>query len=220
MIIMDDYTIINMIKNGLVDEIQTLLDDLRNEKTYSIRESYVVSTDAEIEGMDLAISEICSNNPDICGRVDVINGLELSGNINLSEPVKGVTILLFLHKYQDRFDHPDIDRFYAQYPEFCTGCFDEEYNKYFSSLLDNILAVKEKMIPFSYIKLKLSKNNNDELVSDTVDKIEMEGLKCKVIKQKVSNAEYAYLFMYEIEYEEMNKQIEPLERRSSLRLVK
>lgn len=217
---MDDYTIINTIKNDLVDEITSLLDDLRNEKTYSIRESYVVSTDAEIEGMDLAISEICSNNPDICGRVDVINGLERSSNINLSEPVKGVTILLFLHKYQDRFDHPDIDRFYAQYPEFCTGCFDEEYNKYFSSLLDNILAVKEKMILFSYVKLKLSKDNNEFLVSDTLDKIKMEGLKCKVIKQKVSNAEYAYLFMYETEYEEMNKQIEPLERRSFLRLVK
>ena len=217
---MDDFTIINMIKNDLVDEIQTLLDDLRNEKTYSIRESYVVSTDAEIEGMDLAISEICSNNPDICGRVDVINGLERSSNINLCEPVKGVTILLFLDKDKDRFDHPDINRFYAQYPEFCTGCFDEEYNKYFSSLLDNILAIKEKMILFSYLKLKLSKENKSLLVSDTLDKIKMEGLKCKVIKQKVSNAEYAYFFMYETEYEEMNKQIEPLERRSFLRLVK
>lgn len=30
--------------------------------------------------------------------------------------VKGVTLLLFLDKDKDRFDHPDINRFYAHYP--------------------------------------------------------------------------------------------------------
>ena len=214
---MNDYTIINMIKNGLVDEIQTLLDDLRNEKTYSIRESYVVSTDAEIEGMDLAISEICSNNPDIHGRVDVINGLDYSSNINLCEPVKGVTVLLFLHKYQDRFDHPDIDRFYAQYPEFCTGCFDEEYNKYFSTLLETILAVKEKSIPFKLIQTKLIDGICNDSVFDVVDKVEREGLKYKAMEYPVSDdTYYVYFFIYETECEEMNKMIQYLEKSFSM----
>lgn len=46
-------------------------------------------------------------------------------------------------------------------------------------------------MPFSYLKLKLSIDNN-ELVSGIVNEIEKEGLKCKVIKKNVSNLEYMH----------------------------
>ena len=222
MIIMNDFVEINKLKNGLVDSIIPLLDDLRNKRTYTIRISFVVTENTEIMSIKSAMDKICSDNPDIQGRVDAFYGLERSSNIiaELYEgSVKGATLLLFLDKYQDRFNYPDINRFYAQYPEFYTGGFDEDCNNdFFSLLLDRILAIKENFVPFSYLKIKTS-TDNIEFVSHVVNKVKEEGLKCKVIKQKTSDdMEHIYFFIYETEHEEMNKMIQPLEKRSSIKL--
>jgi hypothetical protein len=46
-------------------------------------------------------------------------------------------------------------------------------------------------------------------------------LKCKAVENVIGNdSEYVYFFIYETECEAMNKQIQSLERRSSIRLVK
>ena len=150
-----------------------------------------------------------------------INGID---ELNLGS-VKGVTILLFLDKDKDRFDHPDINRFYAEYPEFYTGIFEDrdedKSNQFISGLLSVITSVKEKNANFGLIKTKSIDGICNDFIPDVVDKVEQEGLKCKAIEHVVSdNAEHVYFFIYETECKAMNKQIEVLERRSSLRLVK
>ena len=137
--------------------------------------------------------------------------------------VKGVTLLLFLDKDKDRFDHSDINRFYAEYPEFYTGIFEDrdESNQFISGLLSVITSIKEKNANFGLIKTKSIDGICDDFIPDVIDKVEQEGLKCKAIEHVVSdNAEHVYFFIYETECKAMNKQIEVLERRSSLRLVK
>ena len=138
-------------------------------------------------------------------------------------PVKGVTILLFLDKDKDIFDHPNINRFYIQHPQFYTGNFNKEdtnnTNDIFSDVLYKILYIQEKFEPFDLTAISLP-IDKIEFVSKVVDKIETEGLKCKVIKKNELDRVFVYFFMYETKCEEMNKVIEVLERRNSLRLVK
>ena len=220
---------INALKEELVNSIAPLLNDLRDESknnVQSICEAFAVTTDDEIECVKLVLNEICSSNPDIRGRVDVFDdlGITINGIDELTlGSVKGVTLLLFLDKYKDRFDHPDINRFYAEYPEFYTGIFEDrdESNQFISGLLSVITSIKEKNANFELIKTKSTDGICNDFIPDVIDKVEQEGLKCKAIEHVVSdNAEYVYFFIYETECEEMNKVIKVLERRNSLRLVK
>lgn len=215
---------INRLKEKLVNSILPLLDDLRDENkkdVQSICASFVVTTNDEIECMRLVMDEICSSNPDIRGRIDVFDNLEFSIVDGIS--VGGIVLLLFLNKDKDRFDHPDINRFYAEYPEFFTGNFDEDddSNQFIGDLLSTIVAVKEKSAHFGCLKTKSIDGIYDDFIPDVIDKVEREGLKCKAIKHTMSNnTEYVYFFIYETECEAMNKQIQSLEQRSVMRLVK
>lgn len=210
-------------KDRLVNTIVPLLDDLRDsnkKEVNSICRSFVFMKNDDCEctanTIKLALGEICDSNPDIQGRVDVFDKI-------YGESVKGVTFLLFLKKDKDKFDYPDINRFYAEYPEFYTKIFNEEdiHNKFFEVLFESILAVKEKYIPFRLIQTKSIDGICSDFISNMIDKVKREGLKCKAIENMTSNnEEYVYFFIYETETEEMNKLIEPLERRSSFRLVK
>lgn len=216
----------NMLKEQITNSIVPLLDELRNEKTKSIQhicESFVVTTNDGIECVKSAFNEICSSNPDIRGRIDVFDKLEFNIVNDLS--VKGVTLLLFLEKDKYRFDHPDINRFYQDYPEFFTGIFeerdDDESNKFIGRLFGVITLIKEKIAHFGTIKTKSIDGICIDFIPDVIGKVNREGLKCKAIEQKISDdTENVYFFIYEIECEAMNKQIETLERRSSIRLVK
>lgn len=224
---MNDFAVFNKIKDELLYSLVPLLDKLRNVKNYQIRLSFVVSENFQIEAMKSAVNKICSDNPDILGRVDVFDDFEIDSSSIIDEvyegPVKGVTILLFLDKDKDIFDHPDINRFYVKHPEFYTGNFNKEdtnnTNAIFSDILYKILYIREKFVPFDITAISLP-IDKIEFVSKVVDKIETEGLKCKVIKKNELDRVYVYFFMYETECEEMNKLIEVLERRNSLRLVK
>lgn len=230
MINMNKFAEINMAKNAIVDSILPLLDDLRDDnkkEVNNICRSFLAIENAEIECVKMVLNEICSSNPDILGRVDVFDTRGIGFNIaddrlDLGK-IKGITITLFLDKDKSILDHPDIDRFYSQYPKFFTEIFDEEdsNNKFFGALFDSILAVKEKREQFRLIETKSIDGIYSDFIPDVVDKVEREGLKCKAIENMTSNnEEYVYFFIYETEYEEMIKQIEPLERRSSFRLVK
>lgn len=222
---------INTLKEELVNSITPLINDLQDESknnVQSICEAFVVTTDDEIECVKLVLNEICSSNPDIRGRVDVFDDMGITidtiNELSIST-VKGLTLLLFLDKDKDRFDHPDINRFYAEYPEFFTGAFAErdgdESNKFIGSLFSVITSIKEKNANFGLIKTKSIDGICNDFIPDVVDKVEREGLKCKSVEHVVSdNAEQVYFFIYETECEEMNKQIEVLERRSFIRLVK
>lgn len=55
-------------------------------------------------------------------------------------------------------------------------------------------------------------------VSAIVNKIEEDGLKCKVIERKIDDMDNvrAYFFIYENECEEMNKMIQYLEKSFSM----
>ena len=223
---MNDFVVFNNIRNELLDSLVPLLDKLRNVKNYQIRLSFVVSENFQIEAMKSAVYKICSDNPDILGRVDVFDdfGIDSSTIDEMYEgPVKGVTILLFLDKDKDIFDHPNINRFYIQYPQFYTGIFNKEdtnnTNDIFSDLLYKILYIQEKFEPFDLTAISLP-IDKIEFVSEVVDKIEIEGLKCKVIKKNELDRVFVYFFMYETECEEMNKVIEVLKRRNFIRLVK
>ena len=216
---------INILKDKLVDYIIPFLDDLRDSKkeVNTICKSFAVTTNDEIECVKLALNEICSSNQDITGRVDVFDDLQF--NIARVNPVKGVVLLLFLDKNKDRFNHPDINRFYVEYPEFYTGVFEErngdDTNKFIGWLLATILSVKEENLPFGYVKTRSIDGICNDFIPDVVDKVEREGLKCKAIEHIVSDdEEYVYFFIYEAKSEEMNKQIEVLERRGTIRLVK
>ena len=222
---------INALKEELVNSIAPSLNDLRDESKHNVQsicEAFAVTTDDEIECVKLVLNEICSSNPDIRGRVDVFDnlGITINGIDELTlGSVKGVTLLLFLDKDKDRFDHSDINRFYAEYPEFYTGMFDDrdedKSNQFISGLLSVITSIKEKNANFGLIKTKSIDGICNDFIPDVVDKVEREGLKCKAIEHVVSdNAEHVYFFIYETECKAMNKQIEVLERRSSLRLVK
>ena len=97
----------------------------------------------------------------------------------------------------------------------------ERTDQFFEVLFESILAVKEKYIPFRLIQTKSIDGICSDFISNMIDKVKREGLKCKAIENMTSNnEEYVYFFIYETETEEMNKLIEPLERRSSFRLVK
>ena len=212
---------INALKEELVNSIAPSLNDLRNESknnVQSICEAFTVTTDDEIECVKLVLNEICSSNPNIRGRVDVFDNLGIDINIadelNLG-PVKGVTLLLFLDKDKDRFDHRDINRFYVAYPEFYTGIFEDrdegKSNQFISGLLNVITSIKEKNANFGFIKAKSIGGICNDAIPDVVDKVEQEGLKCKAIEHVVSdNVEHVYFFIYETECKEMNKQIEAL----------
>ena len=79
---------------------------------------------------------------------------------------------------------------------------------------------KEENLPFGYVKTRSIDEICDDFIPDVVDKVEREGLKCKAIEHIVSDdEEYVYFFIYETECEDMNKQIEVLERRGSIRLL-
>ena len=224
---MNKFAEINMAKNEIVDSILPLLDDLRDDskkEVNNICKSFLAVENVEIECVKMALNEICSSDPDILGRVDVFDTRGIGFNIvddGLDlEQIKGVTITLFLDKDKSILDHPDIDRFYSQYPAYYTGKFDDESNKFFGVLFDSILAVKEKRAPFSHLKLSISADQN-ETISKAVDKIEEEGLKYKVIKRKtLNNMKDVYFFIYKTRCEEMSRIIEVLKRRISIRLVK
>ena len=102
------------------DKKNTIIHDLSNRKLFP---------NSKIKYEKLALKEICDLNSDIRGRVDVFDHLNFDketiivGHPPVKGPVKGITITLFLDKDKDRFDHPDINRFYAHYPEFYTGLF-------------------------------------------------------------------------------------------------
>lgn len=220
---MDEFAEINEFKKEIADSITPLLDDLRNEKIHSIRSSFTIATNREIEAIKSVLKEISDSNTDICGRIDVFDKLEFNIVNDLS--VKGVTLLLFLEKDKYRFDHPDINRFYSDYPEFFTGIFeerdDDESNKFIGRLFGVITLIKEKIAHFGTIKTKSIDGICIDFIPDVIDKVNREGLKCKAIEQKISDdTENVYFFIYEIVCEAMNKQIETLERRSSIRLVK
>lgn len=218
---MNKFSVIISAKNEIVDSITPLLDDLRDEskkEANRICVAFVINENDtyKIDCFKLALKEVCDSNPDILGRVDVFDEI-------YEGPVKGVTMLLFLEKDKDIFDHPDIDRFYAEYPEFYTEIFGEKdiHNEFFRTLFESILAVKEKCLPFRLIKTKSIDGICKDFIPDMIDKVEREGLKCKAIEHTISdNVDYVDFFIYETETEEMNKLIEPLEKRSSLRLVK
>lgn len=123
--------------NRLVNIIVQLLDDLRDgskKEVNNICRSFVfMKNDAYkndpielAEAIKLALDEICDSNPDIRGRVDVFD-LEdaLDKTHEIPAEAKGIVWLLFLDKDKDKYDHPDIDRFYAEHPEFYTGYFDD-----------------------------------------------------------------------------------------------
>ena len=139
---MNDFVVFNKIRNELLDSLVPLLDKLRNVKNYQIRLSFVASENFQIEAMKSAVYKICSDNSDILGRVDVFDDFVIDSSIideMYEGPVKGVTILLFLDKDKDIFDHPNINRFYIKYPQFYTGNFDKEdinnTNDIFSDIL-------------------------------------------------------------------------------------
>ena len=225
---MNKFAEINMVKNEIVDSILPLLDDLRNaskKEVNNICKSFLAVENIEIECIKMALNEICSSNPGILGRVDVFDIWGIGFNItddglDLGQ-IKGITITLFLDKDKSILDHPDIDRFYSQYPVYYTGKFNDENNEFFGVLFDSILAVKEKCAPFRLIETKSIDGICSDFIPDVVGGVEREGLKCKAIENMTSNnEEYVYFFIYETECEEMIKQIEVLERRSSLRLVR
>lgn len=230
MINMNKFAEINMAKNEIVDSILPLLDDLRNGskkgvKVNNICKSFLAAENVEIECVKIALNEICSSNPDILGRVDVFDtwgtGLNITDDGLDLEQIKGITITLFLDKDKSILDHPDIDRFYSQYPVYYTGKFNDESNEFFGVLFDSILAVKEKRAPFRLIETKSIDGICSDFIPDVVGEVEREGLKCKAIENMTSdNEEYVYFFIYETECEEMIKQMEPLERRSYIGLVK
>ena len=129
---------INDLKNYLIDYIVPLLDDLRSDikgvdsicRTFvSMKnDTYDYTTDP-IELADtikLALDEICNSNSDVCGRVDVFD-LEdtIDKTYEVPAEAKVVVWILFLEKDKDKYDHPDINRLYAQHPEFFTGYFDD-----------------------------------------------------------------------------------------------
>lgn len=225
---MNKFAEINMAKNEIVDSILPLLDDLRDDskkEVNNICKSFLAVENIEIECVKMALNEICSSNPDILGRVDVFDtwgtGLNITDDGLDLEQIKGVTITLFLDKDKSILDHPDIDRFYSQYPVYYTGKFNDESNEFFGVLFDSILAVKEKRTPFRLIQTKSIDGICSDFIPDVVGEVEREGLKCKAVENMTSNnEEYVYFFIYETECEEMIKQIEVLERRSSLRLVR
>ena len=116
---MDEFAEINEFKKEIADSITPLIDDLRNEKIHSIRSSFTIATNSEIEAIKSVLKEISDSNPDICERVDVLDPLE-KDTVNKTHEipeVKGVVWILFLKKDKNKYDHPDINIFYSGYPE-------------------------------------------------------------------------------------------------------
>ena len=131
---------INKLKNDIINYIIPLLDDLRDEnkkEVDNIRISFVFTKNdiykyktSPIElanTIKLALDEIRRYNPDIRRRVDVFD-LDDAIDKTCEIPVedKGIVWILFFDKDRDRYDHPDIDRLYAEHPEFYTGYFDDD----------------------------------------------------------------------------------------------
>jgi hypothetical protein len=212
----------NQTKNRIVKMInQTLpkLFDENNKEVQAIKIAFTIGSIQEEECIKMIMKEIYSSNPDIRGRLDTFDI-----SIGEGKSVKGAVALLFLNKDKDRFDYRDINRFYAEYPEYFTGNFDEddsESNQFIGDLLSAIIAVKERSARFGRIEAKSTDGFRDDFIPEIIDKVEREGLKCKAVENVIGNdAEYVYFFIYETECEAMNKQIQSLERRSSIRLVK
>ena len=216
------------INNKLADSLIPLLDILRNNKeSNTICKSFVVDTDDEIRGINLAVDKICSSNPDIKGRVDVFDHLNLDketiiiGHPPVKGPVNGTTITLFLDKDKDRFDHPDINRFYAHYPEFYTGLFnqnsrnDNALNWFIKRLFVTIITMEERSAHFGYIKLEESTVNyygRSFVLDKLVDKIEWGRFKYRVMSLTMRKTEYLHFLIYDHEPEdkEIEKQKEYL----------
>jgi hypothetical protein len=190
----------NRLKEKLENSIIPLLDDLRDESkmVFNICVSTVINTNDEIDCMRLAMNEVCSSNPDIRGRLDTFDI-----DVGEGKSDKGLVLLLFLDKDKDRFDYPNINRFYAEYPEYFTGNFDEddyESNQFIGDLLSAIIAVKERSARFGRIEAKSTDGFRDDFIPEIIDKVEREGLKCKAIKHTIPNTiEYVYFFIYETE---------------------
>lgn len=123
--------------NRLVNTVVPLLDDLRDESKKEVNnicrsfvfmknDTYKNDLIELAEAIKLALDEICDSNPDIRGRVDVFD-LEdaIDKTYEVPAEAKGIVWLLFLDKDKNKYDHPDIDRFYAEHPEFYTGYFDD-----------------------------------------------------------------------------------------------
>lgn len=124
---MDEFAEINEFKKEIEDSIIPLLDDLRNEKIHSIRSLFTIATNREIEAIKSVLKEISDSNPDICERVDVLDplGKDAVDKTHEIPVVKGVVWILFLKKDKDKYDHPDINRFFSGYPDpgFYTDSF-------------------------------------------------------------------------------------------------
>lgn len=221
---MNEFAVFNKIRNELLNSLVPLLDKLRNVKNYQIRLSFVVSENFQIEAMKSAVYKICSDNPDILGRIDVFDDFEIDSSIideMYEGPVKGVTILLFLDKDKDRFDHPDINRFYAQYPEFYTGLFnqnsrnDNTLNWFIKKLFSTIITMEERSARFGYLKLEESIVNyygSLFVLDKLVDKIEWGRFKYRVMRLEMRKTEYLHFLIYDHEPEdkEIEKQKEYL----------
>lgn len=212
------------INNKLVDSLIPLLGILRKSKeTNTICKSFAVDTNDEIRGINLAVEQICSSNPDIGRRVDVFDHLNLDKETIIigHPPVKGITVTLFLDKDKDRFDHPDINRFYARYPEFYTGLFnqnsknDNTLNLFIARLFRTIITMEERSAHFGYIKLEESIVNyygRSFILDKLVDKIEWGRFKYRVMSLTMRKTEYLHFLIYDHEPEdkEIEKQKEYL----------
>ena len=210
----------NQVKNRIVKMInQTLpkLFDENNKEVQAIKIAFTIGSIQEEECIKMIMKEIYSSNSDIRGRLDIFDI-----SIGEGKSVKGAVALLFLNKDKDRFDYRDINRFYAEYPEFFTKNFDNnDLNQFIGGLLGTIVSIKEKCAHFGRIETKSIDGICNDFIPDVINKVEREGLKCKAVENVIGNdAEYVYFFIYETECEAMNKQMQSLERRSSLRLVK
>ena len=107
----------NETKNRIVKTIETLPELYK--AVQAIKITFVMGPTQEEECIKMIMKEICSSNPDIRGRLDTFDIDNGKG-----KSIKGLLLLLFLDKDKDRFDYPDINRFYAKYPEFFTKNFD------------------------------------------------------------------------------------------------
>jgi hypothetical protein len=201
----------------MINQTLPKLFDENNKEVQAIKIAFTIGSIQEEECIKMIMKEIYSSNPDIRGRLDIFDI-----SIGEGKSVKGAVALLFLNKDKDRFDYRDINRFYAEYPEFFTENFDNnDLNQFIGVLLGTIVSVKERSAHFGSIATKSIDGICNDFIPDVINKVEREGLKCKAVENVIGNdAEYVYFFIYETETEEMNKQIESLERRSSIRLVK
>lgn len=107
-----------------------VLRDNKNKAECMIHSVMLKMNDnTKIYALKLALKEICDSNPEFKARVDVFyhlgeNAIDKTYANKMLE-FKGVTWVLFFKKVKDKYDHPDIDRFYSEHPQFYTGYFDD-----------------------------------------------------------------------------------------------